>query len=105
MNPKDIMHDAIRNFHPNYQQYTQYSPQEHNLTSSKSSDQLVATEKTSLKKSPSSSSRKVAEENQREKNKTQLDISMQSMHQQQQVNQSLSNSKNNNVSSTENDES
>jgi hypothetical protein len=27
MNPKDIMHDAIHNFHPNYQQYTQYSPQ------------------------------------------------------------------------------
>ncbi len=27
MNPKDIMNDAIHNFHPNYQQYTQYSPQ------------------------------------------------------------------------------
>ena len=27
MNPKDIMKDAIHNFHPNYQQYTQYSPQ------------------------------------------------------------------------------
>jgi hypothetical protein len=27
MNPKDIMHDAIHNFHPNYQQYTHYSPQ------------------------------------------------------------------------------
>ena len=27
MNPKDIMHDAIHNFHPNYQQYTQYNPQ------------------------------------------------------------------------------
>ncbi len=25
MNPKDIMADAIHNFHPNYQQYTQYS--------------------------------------------------------------------------------
>lgn len=30
MNPKDIMHDAIHNFHPNYQQYTQYSPQVRN---------------------------------------------------------------------------
>jgi hypothetical protein len=27
MNPKDIMNDAIHNFHPNYQQYTQYNPQ------------------------------------------------------------------------------
>ena len=27
MNPKDVIHDAIHNFHPNYQQYTQYSPQ------------------------------------------------------------------------------
>jgi hypothetical protein len=27
MNPRDIMNDAIHNFHPNYQQYTQYSPQ------------------------------------------------------------------------------
>ena len=27
MNPRDIMQDAIHNFHPNYQQYTQYSPQ------------------------------------------------------------------------------
>lgn len=27
MNPKDIMNDAIHNFHPNYQQYTQYCPQ------------------------------------------------------------------------------
>lgn len=27
MNPKDIMHDAIHNFHPHYQQYTQYNPQ------------------------------------------------------------------------------
>lgn len=25
MNPKDIMTDAIHNFHPQYQQYTQYS--------------------------------------------------------------------------------
>jgi len=24
MNPRDIMNDAIHNFHPNYQQYTQY---------------------------------------------------------------------------------
>ncbi len=30
MNPKDIMHDAIHNFHPNYQQYTQYNPQVNN---------------------------------------------------------------------------
>lgn len=27
MNPRDIMNDAIHNFHPNYQQYTQYNPQ------------------------------------------------------------------------------
>jgi len=27
MNPKDIMHDAIHNFHPTYQHYTQYNPQ------------------------------------------------------------------------------
>lgn len=26
MNPKDIMNDAIHNFHPQYQQYTQYAP-------------------------------------------------------------------------------
>lgn len=25
MNPRDIMNDAIHNFHPNYQQYTQYN--------------------------------------------------------------------------------
>ena len=25
MNPRDIMTDAIHNFHPQYQQYTQYS--------------------------------------------------------------------------------
>lgn len=25
MNPKDIMNDAIHNFHPQYQQYTQYN--------------------------------------------------------------------------------
>jgi hypothetical protein len=25
MNPKDIMQDAIHNFHPQYQQYTQHS--------------------------------------------------------------------------------
>jgi len=27
MNPKDIMHDAIHNFHPQYRDYTQYSAQ------------------------------------------------------------------------------
>ncbi len=27
MNPKDIMHDAIHNFHPQYSHYTQYNPQ------------------------------------------------------------------------------
>ena len=27
MNPRDIMHDAIHNFHPHYQHYTQYNPQ------------------------------------------------------------------------------
>lgn len=27
MNPKDIMHDAIHNFHPQYRDYTQYNPQ------------------------------------------------------------------------------
>jgi hypothetical protein len=27
MNPQDIMHDAIHNFHPQYQHYTQYNPQ------------------------------------------------------------------------------
>lgn len=31
MNPKDIMNDAIHNFHPHYQQYTQYNPQVRNL--------------------------------------------------------------------------
>ena len=25
MNPRDIMTDAIHNFHPQYQQYTQYT--------------------------------------------------------------------------------
>ncbi len=25
MNPRDMMTDAIHNFHPQYQQYTQYS--------------------------------------------------------------------------------
>ncbi len=30
MNPKDIMTDAIHNFHPQYQQYTQYSSGENN---------------------------------------------------------------------------
>ena len=25
MNPRDIMTDAIHNFHPQYQQYTQYN--------------------------------------------------------------------------------
>jgi hypothetical protein len=34
MNPKDIMTDAIHNFHPQYQQYTQYS-------SGKSHDQFA----------------------------------------------------------------
>lgn len=29
MNPKDIMTDAIHNFHPQYQQYTQYSSGKH----------------------------------------------------------------------------
>lgn len=29
MNPKDIMNDAIHNFHPQYQQYTQYTSQNH----------------------------------------------------------------------------
>jgi hypothetical protein len=27
MNPQDIMHDAIHNFHPQYKNYTQYNPQ------------------------------------------------------------------------------
>merc|ERR1719411_497325 len=44
MNPRDIMTDAIHNFHPQYQQYTQYSsdnkrfqgPQNNNLNSSES---------------------------------------------------------------------
>ncbi|CAF4058149.1 unnamed protein product [Rotaria sp. Silwood2] len=27
MNPKDIMHDAIHNFHPQYRDYTQYNAQ------------------------------------------------------------------------------
>ncbi len=27
MNPQDIMHDAIHNFHPHYKNYTQYNPQ------------------------------------------------------------------------------
>uniref|UniRef100_A0A0M3HUM0 Organic solute transporter Ostalpha-domain-containing protein n=1 Tax=Ascaris lumbricoides TaxID=6252 RepID=A0A0M3HUM0_ASCLU len=31
MNPKDIMQDAIHNFHPQYQQYTQNASQEMNL--------------------------------------------------------------------------
>ncbi|KAK5976815.1 hypothetical protein GCK32_013277 [Trichostrongylus colubriformis] len=36
MNPKDIMQDAIHNFHPQYQQYTQHSnPQRSDLTTSK----------------------------------------------------------------------
>lgn len=34
MNPKDIMNDAIHNFHPDYQQYTQYSPQASDTTGS-----------------------------------------------------------------------
>lgn len=32
MNPKDIMTDAIHNFHPQYQQYTQYSSGESTIT-------------------------------------------------------------------------
>lgn len=32
MNPKDIMTDAIHNFHPQYQQYTQYSSGMYNLS-------------------------------------------------------------------------
>lgn len=31
MNPKDIMTDAIHNFHPQYQQYTQYSSGTHSV--------------------------------------------------------------------------
>lgn len=31
MNPKDIMTDAIHNFHPQYQQYTQYSAGMYNI--------------------------------------------------------------------------
>lgn len=34
MNPKDIMNDAIHNFHPDYKQYTQYSPQASDTTNS-----------------------------------------------------------------------
>lgn len=30
MNPKDIMNDAIHNFHPQYQQYTQYNTTSNN---------------------------------------------------------------------------
>ncbi|XP_034249473.1 transmembrane protein 184B isoform X2 [Thrips palmi] len=37
MNPKDIMTDAIHNFHPQYQQYTQYSSE---LNSSQSYEKL-----------------------------------------------------------------
>lgn len=33
MNPKDIMTDAIHNFHPQYQQYTQYSSGEFSIFS------------------------------------------------------------------------
>ncbi|KAH9516755.1 transmembrane endosomal protein [Dermatophagoides farinae] len=38
MNPRDIMNDAIHNFHPNYQQYTQYSskPEQHHYGSASS---------------------------------------------------------------------
>lgn len=39
MNPKDIMNDAIHNFHPNYQQYTQYSPQASDSTPNNTQDQ------------------------------------------------------------------
>lgn len=31
MNPRDIMTDAIHNFHPQYQQYTQYSSGNHDF--------------------------------------------------------------------------
>lgn len=37
MNPKDIMTDAIHNFHPQYQQYTQYSSGTYSLPFSKMS--------------------------------------------------------------------
>ena len=33
MNPRDIMTDAIHNFHPQYQQYTQYSSTENGQVS------------------------------------------------------------------------
>lgn len=39
MNPKDIMNDAIHNFHPNYQQYTQYSPQASDSTPNNTQEQ------------------------------------------------------------------
>jgi hypothetical protein len=41
MNPKDIMNDAIHNFHPNYQQYTQYSPQANGSESSQNQSQTA----------------------------------------------------------------
>lgn len=33
MNPRDIMNDAIHNFHPNYQQYTNYQSSKPNFAS------------------------------------------------------------------------
>ena len=37
MNPRDIMNDAIHNFHPNYQQYTQYQSSKPTSASSNNS--------------------------------------------------------------------
>lgn len=51
MNPKDIMNDAIHNFHPNYQQYTQYSPQASDNNSQNQSGNYQSSNQKPLSKS------------------------------------------------------
>ena len=50
MNPRDIMNDAIHNFHPNYQQYTQYQSSNNKSSNSSSTNKTVG-ETGSLNKS------------------------------------------------------
>lgn len=47
MNPRDIMNDAIHNFHPNYQQYTQYT-QSAKPNFSSSNDNVGSTSKSPI---------------------------------------------------------
>lgn len=63
MNPKDIMNDAIHNFHPQYQQYTQYTTTNHHnsgLASSTPYEEETDRSRAAARKTPQPQNRQIS---------------------------------------------